>query len=71
MLKEIGSKEAYVEPVAEVLVGLQQVDPHLLPKYVELFESLEKNDREKLQAAIMSKQEETYKKLAGLGETTG
>ena len=40
------------------------MDPNLLPKYVELFESLEKGDQDKLRAVIMSKQEETYKKLA-------
>lgn len=48
VLKSIGKQEKYVEAVASILVGLEKADPHLLPKYVEFFNSLEPKDRDAL-----------------------
>lgn len=40
-MKEIGAEEQHRDQVAEIIVGLETIDPDLINKYVSLVDSLD------------------------------
>ena len=71
MLKEIGSEDEYRDQVAEIIVGLETIDPDLINKYVAFVDGLDQDNREKLFKAIIINQFNNYQKMEELAKENG